>query len=920
MARRTNRQGDPGELSPEIIAAIDRGIIEIRDTRVKYNLKQAREYDRTDPEERVRAQCIAWLIVRKNYPSARMKTEVTVPRRTPEDKADIVVYTDDRCLDPYLVVENKEPNVSARERAQGIEQGFGNANSLRAKLMLYDDGTQSVFFNVADFPAGERDANRLGNRDVVPSQYGNVPTYRYIAGSAEDIRAIPASQLEQAVRRAHSAIWAGGRRDPLTAFEEWSKLLFAKVIDERTTINGQPRKFQRGTNETDAAIANRVHELFREACRNDPAIFPVTTRIQLPDQKVAVVVEILQSISFDRTDVDSIGAAFEHFFGSIFRGELGQYFTRRELARFTVAMLEIGPRDFVIDPTAGSGGFLLEALLQTWHRIETDFAGQPQRERLKLDFAAAHVYGIELHSTLARICKINLLLHHDGHTNVEGDRTCLDSEFSLPRLNPPRDRFSVVVGNPPFGDSVEEGSEDHLGSNDLHSFQIATNRTKVDSEHVILERAIALLENGGRLGFVIPDGMLNNQGFQSNCPQVRQLLARTGLILAVISLPDYAFRKSGAQNKTSILIFQKFTAQQRRAFERAHNNVLAEHDEAHEDEEAPPPLDPSVAIARAYEAADMDYKVFLAEANWVGYSPAGVTGGRNDLYRSDNAGRLDDNQAETTLGEYRRFKANPDDYDGRRSPDCLALSFVDLWNAHDSNRIDPKYHIFKAQESLVAPEGWIKLPLSRVMQRRQDMTDPSQNPDDTVVVMTLSQTGDIRPRAAGKGRNPPEWLGMYFGDSSSTWFRARAGDVVYSSIDLWKGCISVVPEAFNNALVTKEFPIFQVTDQRVSPEFLSALLRSRYYQRAFRAITTGHSNRRRTQQHDFEALEICFPATRAEQRRIIAGIERGRRNRQEATEALAAEQRTFDNLIDGRGDEALPKIEVDPDAEVDGDE
>jgi type I restriction enzyme M protein len=204
-------------------------------------------------------------------------------------------------------------------------------------------------------------------------------------------------------------------------------------------------------------------------------------------------------------------------------------------------MLSIEAQDFVIDPTAGSGGFLLEALLQTWHSIDDNYAGQPQRERLKLDFAAAHVYGIELHSTLARICKINLLLHHDGHTNIEGDRSCLDSEFDLPRLNPPRERFSVVVGNPPFGDTVEAGSEDHLGSNDLDNFEVAAGRDQVDSEHVVMERAIALLEPGGRLAFVVPDGMLNNQGVQSNCPQMRQFLARNGRILAVVSLPDYAF-------------------------------------------------------------------------------------------------------------------------------------------------------------------------------------------------------------------------------------------------------------------------------------------------------------------------------------------------------------------------------------------
>lgn len=915
MARkRTRITNDSTDLTPELDAAIDRGIVEIKDNRIRYNLKQAREYDWMDPEEKVRAQSIAWLIVAKKYPAARMRTEVTVPRRTPEDKADIVVYRDDRCQEPYLVVENKAPGMAETRKKQAVEQGFGNANSLRAELMLFDDGVDSRLFQVAGQPAMERVRNRLGQRDALPEQYGNIPEYRFIAGGHEDIEAVPTSILEHAVRRAHSAIWAGGRRDPLTAFEEWSKLLFAKVIDERTTANGQPRLFQRGVNETDSAVAGRVHELFRQACRNDPAIFPADTRIRLPDQKVAVVVELLQHLSFTRTDVDSIGSAFEHFFGSIFRGDLGQYFTRRELARFTVAMLDIGPRDFVIDPTAGSGGFLLEALLQTWHNIEDQYAGQPQRERLKLDFAAAHVFGIELHSTLARICKINLLLHHDGHTNIEGDRSCLDADFTLPRLNPPESRFSVVVGNPPFGDSVEAGSEDHLGSNDLEAFEIATGRDKVDSEHVITERAINMLEPGGRLGFVIPDGMLNNQGFQSNCPQVRHLLARNGRILAVVSLPDYAFRKSGAQNKTSILIFQKFTTQERRKFQRALDSVEAEHETAMEEDSSLAPLDPSAAIAQAYE--DLNYRVFLAEANWVGYSPSGVSGGRNDLYNGDAAGRLNGTQAQTILGEYRRFNTDPDNYTGRSAPDCMAMGFVELWAAHASNRLDPKYHLFKAQESLTAPNGWIRLPLRDVMRRRMDEVDPSTAPDDLVVVMTLSQTGDIRPRAAGKGRNPPEWLGMYFAESGSTWFRAKAGDVVYSSIDLWKGCVSVVPDAFDQALVTKEFPIYQVTDDRISPAFLSALLRTRYYQRAFRAITTGHSNRRRTQQEDFEALEICFPPLAEEQAAIIAGLEAARNTRHDANQSLAREQAAFDNLIDGRGDETLPEIEMDPDADL----
>ena len=222
----------------------------------------------------------------------------------------------------------------------------------------------------------------------------------------------------------------------------------------------------------------------------------------------------------------------------------------RQLARFTVAVLEISPADYILDPTAGSGGFLLEVLLQTWHRIDEQFAGQPGAmcDRLKTDFALAHVYGVEIHEILARICKINLLLHHDGHTNIEADRSCLDATFTNPRLNNPAAGFSRVVSNPPFGDEVKENDEDHLGTNQLTNFEVATGRTKIDSEQVIVERCIQFLEPGGRLGLVLPDGLFNNQGGQSNCPQTRILLTKEGklkqLFLCLITLSASPARKT----------------------------------------------------------------------------------------------------------------------------------------------------------------------------------------------------------------------------------------------------------------------------------------------------------------------------------------------------------------------------------------
>ena len=905
-------------LADEFVAeGVHRGFISITGNRVTYHLNQPRAYDWTDPEEWIRAHTIAWLVIARDYPTNRIRTEVTVPRRTLNDFADIVVYRDDECREPYLVVENKAGGQTEDQRNQAIEQLFGNTNSLRVPLGLYDEGDTSIFFNAGGFPPAERALNRLGDRSAVPRQYGETPEFTHIAGQPGDIAPVDVPTLGSRIRRAHYLLWAGDRRDPLLAFDGWSKLLFAKVIDERTTPAGQPRRFQFGKRETSAAVANRVHELFREATRSDPSVFPPDSRINLPEGKIADVVQCLQSLSFNRTDIDGIGRAFEDFFGSLFRGELVQYFTMRQLARFTVAVLDLSPADHVLDPTAGAGGFLLEVLLQTWRRIEEQLAGQPEavREQLKTEFAQTHVYGIEPHEILARICKINLLLHHDGHANIEADRSCLDATFTNPRLNNPDGGFSRVVGNPPFGDEVKENDQAHLGTNQLAKFEVAAGRTKVDSEQVIVERCIQFLEPGGCLGLVLPEGLFNNQGTQSNCPQTRVLLAKRGKIEAVVSLPDHAFRKSGVQNKTSILFFRKFTNAEQQAFERAcaqvNNELIAQEWQrriAANEEVEGIRIDPGDVIAPAILRANLNYRTFLAEANHVGYSPAGAVSPFNDLFRPGRNGSLNQKQQGTILFEWRQFLANPANYAGHTQPDCMGIQFDLLWQAHPSHRLDPKYHLFQREGRRVAPAGWVRERIGKLMTRRI-FPEFTFETDQEYAVMTISQTGEIRPRAAGKGNNPQTGIGEYFLTvSPGDWFAAHTNDVVFSSIDLWKGCIAVVPAALDGALVTKEFPIYEITDNRLLPEFVQTLLRSRYYQRAFRAITTGHGNRRRTQIADFEAIEIIFPKSPNEQRRLIAAIKAARQGIRLAAETLRHELLAFSNLIDGRGEEELPKV------------
>lgn len=84
------------------------------------------------------------LTLKKSYAPNCIRTEVTVPRRTPEDLADIVFYEDNKCQNLYLVVETKKEKISERQRKQAIEQMFGNANSLRIRNLTSTNVKQAA--------------------------------------------------------------------------------------------------------------------------------------------------------------------------------------------------------------------------------------------------------------------------------------------------------------------------------------------------------------------------------------------------------------------------------------------------------------------------------------------------------------------------------------------------------------------------------------------------------------------------------------------------------------------------------------------------------------------------------------------------------------------------------------------------------
>ncbi len=557
--------------------AIEEGRAEItgegRNERVRYIAADHSERW-ADPEEKVRAELWAELIYKYKYPPERIGFEVSVPRRTPNDRADLVIFADKELKEPYFVIECKRPDLSDAAFEQSIEQACGNRASLGAKYCGAVAGRTRRFLRFDKFPSLERERNHLSD---IPTRYGHPPEWRFLKKHPEkDLTAVPREELRAAIRKCHQTLWEGGRRSPIAAFGEFSKLVFIKHRDEKNLdlLDDQPYAFQRRDGETAEELAARINQLYDAEQRNEPDVF--IDPINVDPLIMAQCVEHLEGISLDRTELDTKGVAFEEFMGSFFKGDFGQYFTPRELIAFAVAVLDPERTDFILDPACGSGGFLLYALDHVRRKADkVQTPGTIPHFTYWHDFAEKNLFGLEVNEELARVAKMNMIIHDDGHTNIVG-HDALDFPQNIQAKNNglADGKFDLILTNPPFGSVIrrtEKGDgyldqfelQHYLGRNYPDSTKTTGNmakssikamtRASIKTEILFLERIHSFLKPGGRAAVVLPDGILTNSSLQG----VRHWLLNHFQLLAVISLPQFAFQHYDAGVKASIVFLRR---------------------------------------------------------------------------------------------------------------------------------------------------------------------------------------------------------------------------------------------------------------------------------------------------------------------------------------------------------------------------
>ena len=215
------------------------------------------------------------------------------------------------------------------------------------------------------------------------------------------------------------------------------------------------------------------------------------------------------------------------------------------------------------------------------------------------------IYGTDANPRMARTAKMNMIMHGDGHGGVHHHDGLLNVNGIW------EGRFDVILTNPPFGARIDKelkiteadrftdiekikayekryGKENydnalkqvnnHINQPILDLFQIG--KFSGLTEVLFIERCLNLLKPGGRMGIVLPEGVLNN----TNLQKVRDFVESKAKILLIVSIPQDVFMAAGATVKPSLLFFKKFTEDEAEEYNRIYIQVLHEVEAKYDEE------------------------------------------------------------------------------------------------------------------------------------------------------------------------------------------------------------------------------------------------------------------------------------------------------------------------------------------------
>lgn len=517
------------------------------------------------PEELQAVQPFARMLVEDyGYPKALITThpQYRVKVRPSDTKkeypVDIALFSSTQKSDDdiYIVVECKK-----KTRKDGRSQLEDYLRFCKAQLGVWYNGEERFFLR-------KYESDGLVKFEEIP----NIPKY---GQRLEDIGKFRRCDLKpthnlkstfKAIRNHLAANTVGATRDEVLA-QQLINIIFCKIYDERFTEPEDIVSFRAGVDEAPADVKKRILELFDKVKRKYKEVLDKEDNISLDADSIVYVVGELQNFCLIEAERDSVADAFETFIDHALKGGQGQFFTPRNVVRMMVDILDPSDEDYIIDPSCGSGGFLVETLRYIWRKLDSEgeryhWNAANLREE-KMEVALNKLCGIDKDYFLSKVAKAYMAILGDGKSGI----FCEDS-LEIPsnwqdktKIKIGTGKFSILLTNPPFGSKIPVRGEDKLKQYDL-AYKWTKTKTgewekgkikeKESPQVLFIERDVQLLADYGRMAIVLPDGVFGNDTFG----YIRHWLKEQGRILAIIDIPVETFQPNTA-TKTSILVFQK---------------------------------------------------------------------------------------------------------------------------------------------------------------------------------------------------------------------------------------------------------------------------------------------------------------------------------------------------------------------------
>ena len=492
-------------------------------------------------------------------PQFRIKSSPSGQEKYP---IDIAVFRDDGKFyrNLFMIVECKKPNrVTGRDQLE-IYMGLSSA-----EIGVWFNGNEHLYLQKIHLTGGRITYREIPNIPKRGQRIEDIGKYQ-----RKDL--LQPSDLKVVFKdiRNHLAGMTTGITMDVAFAQEMINVLFCKIYDEFHTERDDMTTFRAGVDESSTDVKSRIMNLFEENVKGEYSdIFDINDSIKLDSNSLVYVVGELQNYCITESNTDAIGDAFEVFIGPALRGGEGQFFTPRNVVDMMIGILNPKPREFIVDPACGSGGFLTVALGNVWKNMDQEGKRLDWSEKVlenrKKELASKFFYGIDKDSFLAKVTKVYMALVGDGRGGIfcENSLRKPASWATMTSHSIKLDKFDIIVTNPPFGSKIQVSGEDILSQYDLAKvwqrdsksgqWEMTNKlRSKQAPQILFIERCIQFLKPGGKMGIILPESLFGNPTYG----YVVEYLKQHAKFLGLVSLPEELFQPY-THNKTCAVFLER---------------------------------------------------------------------------------------------------------------------------------------------------------------------------------------------------------------------------------------------------------------------------------------------------------------------------------------------------------------------------